>query len=158
MNSSAFDDFTLARAANAEVQIDQRPSRRMLPAPDSSTRRNGKKKRARHHPLIAGGYPNNLASPRIEALEQLLAQDPNNTFVRYGLAMEFVNAGELERAVAEFETVREKDPSYGARTTTAARRSKNWAAGRRTQMLPAGRRNRRATRTPGASSKPRWIY
>jgi tetratricopeptide (TPR) repeat protein len=55
-----------------------------------------------------------LASPRIEALEQLLAQDPNNTFVRYGLAMEFVNAGELERAVAEFETVREKDPSYGA--------------------------------------------
>jgi len=55
-----------------------------------------------------------LASPRILALEQLLAQDPNNTFVRYGLAMEFVNTGELERAVAEFETVREKDPSYGA--------------------------------------------
>ena len=55
-----------------------------------------------------------MASPRIEVLAQLLAQDPNNTFMRYGLAMEFVKAGELERAVAEFETVRKTDPSYGA--------------------------------------------
>jgi tetratricopeptide (TPR) repeat protein len=47
-------------------------------------------------------------------LQQLLTQDPKNTFMRYGLAMEFVNTGELERAVAEFETVRQTDPSYGA--------------------------------------------
>lgn len=65
--------------------------------------------------LIKGGcYPNGLASPRIQALEQLLAQDPNNTFMRYGLAMEFVNTGDLPRAVVEFETVLKSDPSYGA--------------------------------------------
>ena len=34
--------------------------------------------------------------------------------MRYGLAMELVKAGELERAAAEFEPVRQIDPSYAA--------------------------------------------
>lgn len=55
-----------------------------------------------------------LASSRIEALKQLLAQDPASTFARYGLAMEFMKSGELEAAVAEFEAVAVTDPGYSA--------------------------------------------
>ena len=51
---------------------------------------------------------------RIEALQQMLAQDPGNTFVRYGLAMEFVKSGELEPAMNEFARVLATDPGYGA--------------------------------------------
>lgn len=55
-----------------------------------------------------------MSTPRIELLEQLLTQNPSNTFARYGLAMEFVKAGELARAVAEFEGVLAVDPAYSA--------------------------------------------
>jgi len=51
---------------------------------------------------------------RLAALRDFVAKSPDDPFPRYGLAMEFVKAGELERAVAEFETVRQKEPSYGA--------------------------------------------
>ena len=51
---------------------------------------------------------------RIEALQQMVATDPKNTFVRYGLAMELVKSGELERAMQEFAGVLATDPSYGA--------------------------------------------
>lgn len=51
---------------------------------------------------------------RIEQLQQLLAQDPSNSFVHYGLAMAHVQGGELEKAVAEFETLLQHDPSYSA--------------------------------------------
>src|SRR4051812_39272778 len=59
-------------------------------------------------------YPERLEQTRIQILEQLLAQDPNSTFARYGLAMEYVKSGDLGRAVAEFEAVLAIDPSYGA--------------------------------------------
>lgn len=44
----------------------------------------------------------------------MLAQNPSNTFVRYGLAMEFVKAGEFDRAVSEFESLLATDPTYSA--------------------------------------------
>lgn len=44
----------------------------------------------------------------------MLAENPANTFVRYGLAMELVNTGELDRAVGEFETLLQTDASYSA--------------------------------------------
>jgi len=49
---------------------------------------------------------------RIDILQQLLAQNPANSFARYGLAMEYVKAGELHRAVDEFNAVLAADPSY----------------------------------------------
>ena len=55
-----------------------------------------------------------LATSRIEILKQLLEQDPRSTFARYGLAMEFVKAGELQEAVAEFEAIAAADPGYSA--------------------------------------------
>ena len=43
-----------------------------------------------------------MSSSRLEALKGLVAQNPNDSFMRYGLAMEYKNAGNLEAAMAEF--------------------------------------------------------
>ncbi len=59
-------------------------------------------------------YPISLASSRLDLLKQLLAQDPSSVFARYGLAMEYVNTGRLEDAIAEFEAILRADPSYSA--------------------------------------------
>ncbi len=53
-----------------------------------------------------------MESSRIEILQQLLAQNPANSFARYGLAMEYVKSGDLSRAVEEFNAVLAADPSY----------------------------------------------
>jgi tetratricopeptide (TPR) repeat protein len=53
-------------------------------------------------------------SDRINALKEMLAEDPRNSFVRYGLAMEYTKSGALEQAIAEFRTLIEADPDYGA--------------------------------------------
>ena len=55
-----------------------------------------------------------MESSRIEVLKQLVAQSPASTFARYGLAMEYVKAGQFETAVAEFEAVAAADPGYSA--------------------------------------------
>ena len=39
---------------------------------------------------------------RIAALNEILTQDPNDTFARYGLAMEYSKQGDFDRALAEF--------------------------------------------------------
>src|SRR5215813_7048034 len=49
---------------------------------------------------------------RITALTDLLTQDPNNAFARYGLAMEFSNTGDFERALEEFEKLLDRNPDY----------------------------------------------
>jgi Tfp pilus assembly protein PilF len=51
---------------------------------------------------------------RQEALEAMLLQDPDNTFARYGLAMEFVNTGNLMQAIREFEELVIRNPDYAA--------------------------------------------
>ena len=51
---------------------------------------------------------------RLEILQQMLEQDPRNTFARYGVAMERKNAGELQEAVVEFRRLIETDPNYVA--------------------------------------------
>ena len=55
-----------------------------------------------------------MAGTRLEALRSMVAQDPHNSFLRYGLAMEYRNAGDLSAAMAEFRTLREADPEYSA--------------------------------------------
>lgn len=49
---------------------------------------------------------------RLETLKSMLAQDPNNRFARYGLAMEYTQAGQLEEAVAEYRALLSADPNY----------------------------------------------
>jgi tetratricopeptide (TPR) repeat protein len=55
-----------------------------------------------------------MATDRVEALKAMLAQDPNHTFARYGLAQELVKSGDLESAIAEFRRLLEIDPTYAA--------------------------------------------
>jgi tetratricopeptide (TPR) repeat protein len=55
-----------------------------------------------------------MATNRLELLKQMLLQDHNNSFARYGLAMEYSKAGQLEDAVSEFRTLLAADQSYVA--------------------------------------------
>ena len=51
---------------------------------------------------------------RIESLSEILAQDPNNVFERYGLAMEYANSGQVDQAMEEFRKLVSTDPDYAA--------------------------------------------
>ncbi len=49
---------------------------------------------------------------RIEMLQQILSQTPEHSMTRYALAMEYSNAGEVEKALGEFKTLIERDPNF----------------------------------------------
>lgn len=49
---------------------------------------------------------------RIAALNEILTQNPSDTFARYGLAMEYSNRGDLERSLTEFSTLIKNNPDY----------------------------------------------
>jgi Tfp pilus assembly protein PilF len=51
---------------------------------------------------------------RIEILKGFLNENPNDSFSRYALALEYVKLGQNEDAAHEFETVKKKDPDYVA--------------------------------------------
>jgi predicted Zn-dependent protease len=51
---------------------------------------------------------------KIAMLNEILAQDPNNAFARYGLAMEYTGRGETDPALAEFARLLEDHPDYTA--------------------------------------------
>jgi tetratricopeptide (TPR) repeat protein len=55
-----------------------------------------------------------MEQTRIEFLEESLRSDPNSAFVRYALAMEFVNAGRSEEAWRHFEHLLTHHPDYSA--------------------------------------------
>ena len=55
-----------------------------------------------------------MPSARLETLKSMVQQDPNGAFGRYGLAMEYVNSGELAAAVEQFEALLEHNPTYVA--------------------------------------------
>ncbi len=49
---------------------------------------------------------------RITMLNDILAQNPNDAFARYGLAMEFSKAGDVSRAMEEFHRLLAANPDY----------------------------------------------
>lgn len=49
---------------------------------------------------------------RFEMLQGILSQDPNNKLARYGLAMEYANADQIDAALAEFQKLLAIDPTY----------------------------------------------
>lgn len=51
---------------------------------------------------------------RIAMLTEVLAQNPNDTFARYGLAMEYSNSGKTEEALQEFDKLLAASPDYAA--------------------------------------------
>jgi tetratricopeptide (TPR) repeat protein len=44
----------------------------------------------------------------------MIEQDPSSAFARYGLAMEYVNAGRYDEAIGEFRTLLGTHPEYAA--------------------------------------------
>ena len=51
---------------------------------------------------------------RIALLTEVLSQNPSDAFARYGLAMEYSNSGEVERALEEFGKILATHPDYTA--------------------------------------------
>jgi predicted Zn-dependent protease len=51
---------------------------------------------------------------RIAMLQEILAQNPNDAFARYGLAMERSNAGDLDEALSEFQLLLTAHADYTA--------------------------------------------
>lgn len=47
-------------------------------------------------------------------LNEILAQNPNDAFARYGLAMEYSKNGDVDRALQEFRTLLAANPDYTA--------------------------------------------
>ncbi len=50
----------------------------------------------------------------MEILRNMLAQNPSDSFARYGLAMEFANTGDLQQAIVEYRTLLEHNADYAA--------------------------------------------
>ena len=53
-----------------------------------------------------------MAANRLELLKSLVAQNPSDTFSRYGLAMEYRNTGDLDAAIGEFQSLIDSNPDY----------------------------------------------
>jgi tetratricopeptide (TPR) repeat protein len=78
-----------------------------------------------------------LSIDRIAMLSDILNANPEDTFARYGLAMEYSKAGQIEEALLEFKTLIDKNPDYApgyfmaAQTLATASRvdeAKRWLA------------------------------
>jgi predicted Zn-dependent protease len=51
---------------------------------------------------------------RTQMLNEVLAQNPNDAFARYGLALEYRKAGQTDRAMEEFRRLLTANPDYTA--------------------------------------------
>ena len=51
---------------------------------------------------------------KVAALTEILQQNPNDAFARYGLAMEFASQGDLTAALDQFLQLLERHPDYTA--------------------------------------------
>src|SRR6476660_7656544 len=55
-----------------------------------------------------------LAMDRVAMLTEILSENPSDAFARYGLAMEYSNQGDVDRAMEEFRKLLETHPDYTA--------------------------------------------
>lgn len=51
---------------------------------------------------------------KLAGLKEILTLDPKNSFARYGVAMELAGHGQIDEALAEFNTLLTNDPDYTA--------------------------------------------
>jgi len=51
---------------------------------------------------------------RVAMLNEILSQEPNDAFARYGLAMEYSKSGDVDRALEEFGKLLSVHPDYTA--------------------------------------------
>lgn len=55
-----------------------------------------------------------MTNNRLDILRGMVASNPNDSFARYGLAMECLKSGGLQEAVDEFRKLLEANPKYPA--------------------------------------------
>ena len=55
-----------------------------------------------------------MATSRLDILKSMVAQNPADSFTRYGLAMEYKNSGDWEGAMREFHALIAASPDYHA--------------------------------------------
>jgi len=55
-----------------------------------------------------------MSESRFEALQQFVEANPSDSFSRYGLAHEYVNRGEFDKALEQFHKILEVNPDYQA--------------------------------------------
>jgi tetratricopeptide (TPR) repeat protein len=55
-----------------------------------------------------------MATNRLDILKQMVSQAPNNSFARYGLAMEYAKDGQFQKAVGEYKELLAMDQDYCA--------------------------------------------
>ena len=60
-------------------------------------------------------------SGRLEQLEALAKQNPDDTFIQYAIALEYVSSDQLEEAIQTLEVLMTKDPDYSASFHQAGR-------------------------------------
>jgi predicted Zn-dependent protease len=91
---------------------------------------------------------------RLAMLNEILSQNPDDAFARYGLAMEYSKAGEVERALEEFGKLLSSHPDYTAGYFMAAQTlvSANRVAEAR-KMLVDGISSARRTNNAHAQSE-----
>ena len=49
---------------------------------------------------------------RLEQLEQMLRQEPNDEFLQYAIAIEYFSAGNFEKALICLNTILQQNPNY----------------------------------------------
>ena len=91
---------------------------------------------------------------RVAMLSEILAANPEDAFARYGLAMEYSKAGQIEQALQEYKTLIEKNPDYtpayfmAAQTLANANRvdeAKRWLVDGISSASRTGNKHARAT-------------
>ena|SRR5437867_1135553 len=55
-----------------------------------------------------------MEKSRLETLQEFVAANPNDSFVRYGLAQEYLKRGDAATAVEEFHELLRRNPDYAA--------------------------------------------
>jgi tetratricopeptide (TPR) repeat protein len=49
---------------------------------------------------------------RLEAIQEMLLEDPHDPFLNYALALEYVNANNIEKATSIIEEIIQRDENY----------------------------------------------
>jgi tetratricopeptide (TPR) repeat protein len=55
-----------------------------------------------------------MPDTRLDLLKNMVAQNPTDSFARYGLAMEWARTGKLEQAIEEYRGLLAVNPDYAA--------------------------------------------
>ena len=61
-----------------------------------------------------------MSIDKVAAFTEILAQDPNHAFARYGLAVEYGQRGENTLALEQFDELQQRHPDYTAGYQMAA--------------------------------------